>query len=91
MSNHIPAAHFHTVVNALHERACGFTSDALDADLAAERAENRGRADLAADYRRDAATYRKLSAENREAFRVIMRNAPVVDGFHRCGLYKVEA
>jgi hypothetical protein len=94
--NIIPAAHFHTVVNALHERSCAMTAKALDADAEARRlAEYADAIDPDGTRKRDAESaaraYRSIAAEARSAFECIMRNAPVVNGAHSCGIYRVPA
>lgn len=92
--NHIPAVHLHTVVNALHERSCAMVRKAQHADEIARIAGESETAEsylVRVDAEAQARAYRKIGEEASAAFDSIMRNAPVVEGYHRCGVYKVKA
>ena len=93
--NHIPAVHFNTVVNSLHERSCAMVRKAQHADeiarIAADASEPRSAESrtIQSDAEAAARAYRKIGADARAAFLSIMQNAPVIDGHHVCGVYKV--
>ena len=94
IGNVIPAAHFHTVVNALHESYLSALKRAREYRARADGTGGHPAAtgERAQDLLRGERAARRVAAERFAAFETIMRNAPIDEsGDHRSGCYRVRA